>query len=344
MIVTELYNGQGLGNQLWSYVALRCLALEKNYDFGIISPEKFKGKDFLSLDFGIPPVGGASPMAGPEGGPPSKLPEGIMHYYAEKEIWHPQFLCDVRDYDVNLLNIEDHTKIEGYFQSEKLISKYKKNIIDWLKVHPKFDRFELSNENICVLNVRGGEYRGNKSLELPRKYWHDAMSIMKKIRTGMEFVVVTDDIPYAQKLLPNLKAYHDNIGSDYAMVKNAHYLIISNSSFSFFPAFTAPFAKKIIAPKYWARHNVSDGFWACGFNIYSNFSYIDRSGIEYSAEECQREYDHYKIKHRVSEWGGRPIDPPPSPMAEKINHLKTKLSKQKRKIFDKLGIIKVNAE
>ena len=35
MIVTELYNGQGLGNQLFSYVMTRVLALDKGYDFGI---------------------------------------------------------------------------------------------------------------------------------------------------------------------------------------------------------------------------------------------------------------------------------------------------------------------
>ena len=59
MIVTELYNGQGLGNQLWSYVVTRTLALDRSLDFGIMSPEKFKGKAFLDIDFGKEVKGGS---------------------------------------------------------------------------------------------------------------------------------------------------------------------------------------------------------------------------------------------------------------------------------------------
>lgn len=58
MIVTELYDGQGLGNQLWSYVVTRVLALDRGFEFGIINPEKFKGSSFLSLDFGKQVLGG----------------------------------------------------------------------------------------------------------------------------------------------------------------------------------------------------------------------------------------------------------------------------------------------
>ena len=67
MIVTELYNGQGLGNQLWSYVVTRTLALDRGFDFGVMHPEKFKGSAFLDMDFGKQVIGGA----GPEGGPPA---------------------------------------------------------------------------------------------------------------------------------------------------------------------------------------------------------------------------------------------------------------------------------
>jgi hypothetical protein len=52
MIATRFYNGQGLGNQLWAYVVTRTIALDLGYDYGIMSPEKFKGSDFLELDYG----------------------------------------------------------------------------------------------------------------------------------------------------------------------------------------------------------------------------------------------------------------------------------------------------
>ena len=57
MIITELYNGQGLGNQLWCYAVTRVIAQKNGYDFGIMSRNKFKGSDFLELDFGKEVVG-----------------------------------------------------------------------------------------------------------------------------------------------------------------------------------------------------------------------------------------------------------------------------------------------
>lgn len=54
MLVTRFYDGQGLGNQLWTYIVTRTVALDKGYEFGFGSIEKFKGHDFLNLNFGRP--------------------------------------------------------------------------------------------------------------------------------------------------------------------------------------------------------------------------------------------------------------------------------------------------
>jgi hypothetical protein len=35
MIMTEMYHGQGLGNQLFCYVTTRCIAADKNVEFGL---------------------------------------------------------------------------------------------------------------------------------------------------------------------------------------------------------------------------------------------------------------------------------------------------------------------
>ena len=57
MLVNELYDGQGLGNQLWTYVVTRTMAEKQNYKFGIKSPHEFHGKEFLEIDFGETPTG-----------------------------------------------------------------------------------------------------------------------------------------------------------------------------------------------------------------------------------------------------------------------------------------------
>ena len=80
MLVTEFYDGQGLGNQLWSYVSLRCIALYHGYDFGIISPDKFKGKEFIDLDFGqiVKLPNNYNCIS-----PPGFIPDGF-HYFLEQ--------------------------------------------------------------------------------------------------------------------------------------------------------------------------------------------------------------------------------------------------------------------
>ena len=302
MIVTELYNGQGLGNQLWSYVITRVLALDKGFDYGIMSTSKFKGGSFLNLDFGKKVLGGA----GPEGGPPIKLPKGIDHYFLEKNVWYDKYNCDIRDFDTRLLDIEDNTKIEGYFQSESLILHRKKEIKSWLKVNFDCECFDYSDDNVCILNIRGGEYKGARELLLPRKYWIDAINNMRKINSRLEFIIITDDVKYAKRLLPEYKSCHFNIGKDYSIVKNAMYLILSNSSFGFFPAWTNEKVKHIIAPKYWARHNVSDGFWACAFNLYENWMWQDREGGIFTYDQCFGEYELYKQQKGIALLSAKP--------------------------------------
>ena len=98
MIVTEFYKGQGLGNQLWCYVTTRVIALNRGYDFGIQSPERFKAYDFMDIDFGLPVIGGS----GPESGPPITLPMSINHYYLERGVFHPSG-ADLRMLDEQLV-------------------------------------------------------------------------------------------------------------------------------------------------------------------------------------------------------------------------------------------------
>ena len=97
-------------------------------------------------------------------------------------------------------------------------------------------------------------------------------------------------------MFPGIPAHHFDIGKDYVTLKNAHYLLLSNSSFACLPAHTSETLKFVIAPKYWARHNVSDGYWASEQNIYSLFHYMDRKGRLFTVKECREELENYKKK------------------------------------------------
>ncbi len=293
LLVTEIYNGQGLGNQLACYVTTRCTALDKGYDFGIMHPEKFKCLDFMDLDFGKRIIGGR----GPEGGPPKKLPEGIEYYYNEQTLIHPENGSDIRVYDKNLVNVFPNTKIDGYMQDEKYFEHRKNEIRKWLKVKQEYECYDYASDDICVINFRGGEYVRHKDLYLTQKYWENAISDMLKINKKFRFIVITDDVSEAKKFFPNYDVLHFNIAKDYVVVKNAHYLILSNSSFGWFPAWLSTELKYCIAPKYWARHNVSDGYWSCGYNITKGWMYQDRDGKLNNYETCVKEFKEYQKIH-----------------------------------------------
>ncbi len=294
MIGTEFLKGQGLGNQLFCYVSVRCIAKDLGCDFGTAGQEQLavnihskKGMYFMDMDLG-------SPILDVTG----------FHIYREaeerlylKSCAHDMANgCYVAGADENLYRIGDNTLIYGNLQAERYFIRHKEEIKEWLKVKAEFDSYEFCKDNLCIMNVRGGEYADNRALFLRRKYWLNAMKYMRSLRSDMEFMIVTDDVEAAKRLLPDIPAYHFELAKDYVTIKNAKYLILSNSTFAFFPAFTSETAVKIIAPKYWARHNVSDGYWASEQNIYEGFVYQDRKGRLFTARECVEELEEYKGK------------------------------------------------
>lgn len=296
MIVTEIYNGQGFGNQLACYITTRVVALDKGYDFGIMNPQKFKGLDFMDIDFGLSVTGGS----GVEGGPPTSLPDGITYYFKERYNILPNG-SNVTIDDPNLEHIQDNTKIDGIFQSENRIIHRKDEIKEWLKIKEEFDCYEYSDPNICIINYRGGEYASVLDFHLKNSYWEHAIGRMKSINENFRFVVITDDVERATQTFPDFEVYHFNIAKDFTIIKNAHYLILSNSSFPYFATLMSDTVKYIIAPKYWGRYNISDGYWACGYNIFRNHNYIDRDNNIFTYEECVKEFEEYK-KRDINFW------------------------------------------
>lgn len=295
---TTLLKGQGLGNQLFCYVTTRCLALEHGYDFSILGKETIAnnihsscGLYFMDLDFGL------------------SLEESDFKYKYEEE--EERLYLPNSSHDLNhgcyitgpvdsLLQIQGDTLISGNMQAEAYYIKYKKEIKEWLKVKEEYDCYEYSKENLCILHLRCTDYLDAPELFLQKKYWMDGMKNMRKINPNMEFMIITNDVKEAEKIIPGVKAYNFDLAKDYSIIKNATYLLLANSSFTYFPAFTSETVKFVIAPKYWARHNVSDGYWASEQNIYTDFHYMDRTGKVFTAEECIRELEAYKKEKQLA--------------------------------------------
>ncbi len=297
MIGTEFLKGQGLGNQLFCYITARCIARERGCAFGTAGQEQLavnihskRGMYFMELDLGEPIVDAkGSTRSGMV-----RYDEREERVYLGNSRHDMEHGCYVAGEDDALHSLSDDTLIYGNMQAEGYFEKYRDEIREWMKVLPAYDSHEFTRDNLCILNLRGGEYTDSPELYLGKKYWMDGMKNMRKLRPDMEFIIVTDDPQAARKLLPGLPVYHSDLDRDYVMIKNARYLLLSNSSFAFFPAYTSDTLAYAIAPKYWARHNVSDGYWASEQNIYSIFHYQDRQGRLFSADECRKELEEYK--------------------------------------------------
>lgn len=292
MLGTELLKGQGLGNQLFCYITTRCIAMDNQLSFSILGRETVAnnmhsdcGMYFMDLDYGLP-----------------STKEDFAQIYHEKEdrlylgnsVHDLTHGCYVTGVDEALLHPADGTLLYGNMQAEAYYLKHKEEIRQWLRVKKEYDCMEYSRENLCILHLRCSDYLDCPELYLRKKYWKDGIRNMKKINPDMEFMIITNDVKEAEKLLPGIPAYNFDLAKDYSIIKNAKYLLLSNSSFAYFPAFTSTTVKYILAPKYWARHNVSNGYWASEQNIYENWHYQDRQGRVFDWKECLNELESYK--------------------------------------------------
>lgn len=258
MICTPLYNGQGLGNQLANYVAVRCLALDKGYKFGVALPNNFKGQSFMNLDMGQPVL---PFVIGTEGQKPPVLPLGIEHWYKET----------TNDYDPLFKDIKDNTMVHGGLQGVEYFKHRKNEVREWLKVEPP-----IMHLDTCVINFRGGEYKYVKDFFLPQEYWDRAITEMLKENPNMRFEVHTDDAEEARKFFPNFPIVQD-ISLNWRSIRYATYLILSNSSFAILPAYLNENVKKVIAPWGFGRYNT--GEWLLKQNYIEEWDWLDRDGL-----------------------------------------------------------------
>jgi hypothetical protein len=306
MIITEFYNGQGLGNQLWCYFVVRSISNKLGLKYGIMSPERFKGSQFLDIDLGENVLGGN----GPEGGPPETLPSGIRYYYKEKVSMHPTERVNVSKIDQGMYQIEDSTKIDGCMQSLEYFDP-SDNLNLWISLKEGKEIVDYSDKNICTIHIRGGDFMGSSSI-LGQNYYKSAIGKMRDVNPDMKFYIVTDDVNYSRSILPEIeiiggsvsgssddkKAGH-HIGGpvwmDWSIIFNSQNLIISSSSFSFWPAFLNKQEKKIIAPMYWGDPIKSDGYWSCWDMIVDGWEYLDKMGNLYTSDECKTRREEYEI-------------------------------------------------
>ena len=274
MIATELLEGGGLGNQLFWFSTIRAIAKKTNQEYAILNRKKFKGQNFLEIDYGSDN-------------------EYFPYRYDEKKILN-HYGKDVSPMDEEMFNVKDGTRLYGTMQSLRYFDGISRDEIQsWIRYKDGKQLLPIPND-ICIIHIRGGDFRMAGNTLLTQKYYQDSMTFMQSKNPDMKFFVVTDDPIFAWSLLKipiigsstvaeidEFQASHHigmKIDQDYKLLNSAQNVILSNSSFGFWPVFTSIYAKNVVAPAYWAAHNYDEPFWSTNDMRVENWNYIDKRG------------------------------------------------------------------
>jgi hypothetical protein len=297
MLAASIHEHAGLGNQIWRAVVCRTFADRLGYEYGISHPG-WRGP-FLNFDWG------KEVNLNVEVASDFKVTDEFQFYYEEKSEPFPEVCGEVGNPDLLLYQLKDNTYINGNFQRMSYIEDYRDKICEWLSYDDKLKVIDYSSDNICVIQLRGGDYTTGHSM-LPPDYYHSAMKHMKENNPNIEFVIVTDDPNTASKMLPGIPIvgsaiseekdqYQKNIAwyvypggpvsIDYSILNTAKYAIISASTFAFWPIWTNNNLNNVIAPAYWFDWSRSTGWWRPKDAIVNDdrWLWLDRHGDLYSS-------------------------------------------------------------
>lgn len=137
------------------------------------------------------------------------------------------------------ISAKDHLTINGYFQSEKYFEGAKEDIGNALGFHCK-------QQNYIAIHVRRGDYVtqfSDKHPPLDMEYYKRAIEVFNDRLYGCGiYKIYSDDIEWCKKQFQQISGYtflYSHIKdplTDMRDMYNAAGFIISNSSFSLFPA------------------------------------------------------------------------------------------------------------
>jgi len=298
MLAASIHEHAGLGNQIWRYVCCRVFAEHHGYEWGVSHPG-WRGP-FLNIDWG------KEVNLNVEQDSDFSMVEGFKHYYKERFDHHKRAPGCIGIPDNKFYSLPDHCYINGTFQRMSYIEEHRDKICSWLTYDDKVT--DYSADDICVIQLRGGDYTTGHSM-LPPQYYHMAMERMKENNPNIQFVVVTDDPGTASQFLPGVPVvgsavseekdqYQKNIswykypggpvGIDYSILNTAKYAIISASTFAFWPIWTNNDLVNVIAPKYWFDWSRSDGWWRMKDGIVNDerWLWMDQQGGLYETNTC----------------------------------------------------------
>lgn len=264
----------GLGNQLFQYATGRALALHHGAKLKL-DLSFFDAYKLRRYELDVYPLAAKiasrqelmqlneSPRPGPRG--------WLQRLRFSRQRCPVLFRLEFNPYfDAELFDLPLPLHIEGYWQSEKYFSKYRRKIIQELTPNPEI---ESENKELFLiaqkfdsisLHVRRGDFLSNEVANkfhglVPMEYYHRAISHLKMRLSNPHVLIFSDDMGWVRE---NLKldipmTFVTTNGVDRAfrdihLQSKCHHHITANSSFSWWGSWLNPRSDKIvIAPRNW---------------------------------------------------------------------------------------------
>jgi len=321
IITTKFYKGQGLGNQLWVYAVGRSIAEYLGFGFIQQNMESFKGKDFLDID----------DIVNVDLKYLNSINLDSLQTFHEARYFDQDLNVTSSGFDERVKDIKNSVCLEGLYQSEKYFFGHLEKISNYIRIKNDFLKYEKMPNDVCIINLRGGEYKRHANLILPMEYWNNAIKNMKINMNIVKFIVVTDDKRYARAIFPEYEVLDGGVAECYLALKSAKYLILSNSSFSYFPTKTNNNTPYVIAPMYWARPFNSLKRWASPANLYEDWMWQDITGVLYEYKTLIKESESTELYYKNSYYLRSEVDI--SSQKTLLSYVPKKFKSKIKKIF-----------
>ena len=172
-------------------------------------------------------------------------------------------------FDKKLLEIDDNSYLDGYFQCEKYFKDIREIILKQFTINQDISNYtkEIKNKiqnskNSCSLHIRRGDFVNSTNINIHGacdiEYYKKAMKYLEEKVENINYFIFSDDIEWVKENLAIQNAiYIDSKEKripheDIYLMSLCKNNIIANSSFSWWGAWLNQNEKKmVIAPKRW---------------------------------------------------------------------------------------------
>jgi hypothetical protein len=246
-----------LGNQLFQYAYAKALSHKLNTSFFLLNSKEFYANKYFDI-----------PVKTPFQYRIQAILFWVKNMLLVSKVNDDQFQSP----EWNMQHERDEAVYIGYYQSEKYHREMAGAIREELFVKPdyqiKIRSFVPNDRPNIVVHVRrtdyitfGGDLLGGVNLTLSLDYYKKALAELPAHECNVIFL--SDDIGFVKDnfVFPNaIYAEKNSEIVDFQLIMQADYLVLANSSFSWWGAYLNQKARKIIAPKYWLGIKIKEEY------------------------------------------------------------------------------------